>query len=196
MSSNAAPTKRVPQVVLVVCTLGTSWLGMQAVHELGHLVGAWMSQATVERVVLHPLSISRTDVGHNPQPLLVVWAGPILGCDIPFITWLVSCWVSWSSAFLLRFFAGFCLVANGLYIGFGSLDRVGDCGEMLRHGSPHWTLWLFGSTMAPAGLWLWNGQSRYFGWGVDSAMVDRRAVRVSVAAFVSLIALGLLIGDR
>ena len=43
-------------------------------------------------------------------------------------------------AYLLRFFAGFCLVANGGYIGGGSFDRLGGAGQMLRHGSPPWLL--------------------------------------------------------
>ena len=50
------------QGVLIVATLLLSWLLMQAVHELGHAIGAWISGGHVERVVLHPLTISRTDV--------------------------------------------------------------------------------------------------------------------------------------
>jgi hypothetical protein len=38
---------------------------------------------TVERVVLHPLSISRTDVSPNPHPVAVVWLGPIVGSVVP-----------------------------------------------------------------------------------------------------------------
>jgi hypothetical protein len=72
-----------------------------------------------------------------------------------------------SFAFVLRFFAGFCLVANGLYIGLGSFGRVGDCGEMLRHGSPPWHLWLFGAITVPAGFWLWHGLGPAFGLGIS-----------------------------
>lgn len=189
-------TRRASQIVLIVATLGASWLGMQAIHELGHMIGAWVSQGSIERVVLHPLTISRTDLRHNPHPLLVVWAGPILGCVIPLLLWGAGCWPKWSHVFLLRFFAGFCLLANGLYIGIGAFDRVGDCGEMLRHGSPIWMLWIFGAATAPAGFGLWHGQGRYFGWGPESGEVDPRAVRVSVLAAMGLLMMGLLVGGR
>jgi hypothetical protein len=56
-------------------------------------------------------------------------------------------------------------LANGLYIGLGSLEGVGDAGDLLQHGSPVWTLWLFGLATAPAGLALWNGLGPKFGLG-------------------------------
>jgi hypothetical protein len=62
-------------VVLIGSTLVGSWLGMQAVHESGHVLGAWLTGGQVARVVLNPLTISRTDVRENPKPLIVVWAG-------------------------------------------------------------------------------------------------------------------------
>ncbi len=33
---------RAYQVILVASTLGLSWLGMQVVHEAGHVLFAWM----------------------------------------------------------------------------------------------------------------------------------------------------------
>src|SRR5437867_3762034 len=71
--------RRSDQAVLIAATLGLSWLGMQIVHELGHVLLAWASGETVDRVVLHPLVISRTDVSHARHPLLVAWGGPVLG---------------------------------------------------------------------------------------------------------------------
>ncbi len=136
---------RLHQIVLVVSTVLGSWLGMQAVHESGHVLGARMTGGTVARVVLHPLTISRTDLAQNPSPLVVVWAGPLLGVLGPLLAWCIAAATRLRGAFVLRFFAGFCLLANGLYIGVGSFDRVGDCGEMLRHGSGVWQLWLFGA---------------------------------------------------
>jgi hypothetical protein len=94
---------------------------------------------------------------------------------------------------LLRFFAGFCLIANGAYIGVGSFDRIGDCDEMLRHGSPIWHLWLFGAATMPLGLWLWHGQGLHFGLGAASGHVDGRAAWISLIACLSLLALGFLI---
>ena len=75
--------KRFEQVVLIVTFLGFCWLGFQAVHELGHAAGAWLSGGKVVKVVLHPCAISRTDVEPNPRPLVVVCVGPLDRNDSP-----------------------------------------------------------------------------------------------------------------
>ena len=121
--------KRLHQGSLIVSAILGSWLGMQMVHEFGHVLGAWVSGGQVARVVLHPLTISRTDLLDNPNPLMVVWAGPVVGVLLPLLGWLIAAWVRMPGAFVLRFFAGFCLIANGVYIAGGSFDRIGDCGE-------------------------------------------------------------------
>src|SRR5262249_4881902 len=123
------------QIVLVVCTLVNSWLAMQAVHEFGHVLGTWLTGGVVARVDLRPWTTSRTDLADNPDPLPVVWAGPILGVALPLAVWLAAALCRLPGAYLLRFFAGFCLVANGAYLGAGALQRVGDPGVMLLHGS-------------------------------------------------------------
>src|SRR4051794_31007732 len=113
--------QRFHQTVLIVSALLASWLGMQAIHEFGHVVGAWWTGGRVAEVVLHPLTISRTDLAENPSPLLVVWAGPVLGCLLPLVPWGLAEALRWPWAYLPRFFAGFCLIANGAYIAGGSL---------------------------------------------------------------------------
>src|SRR5690242_561976 len=126
---NGGAVGRVHQAVLIGSTIVGSWLGMQAVHEVGHMLGAWLTGGHVTRVVLWPFGFSRTDVGNNLHPLVVAWAGPIAGVLMPLSLWIVAAAVRMPGAFLLRFFAGFCLVVNGLYIGLGSFGRVGDCNE-------------------------------------------------------------------
>jgi hypothetical protein len=152
--------QRVRQIVLIVSVMLLSWLLMQVVHEVGHVVGALATGGRVTSVVLHPLAISRTDVQPNPEPLVVVWAGPVIGSLLPLAVWVVVWFTTRPSKSavenFLRFFAGFCLIANGAYIALGSGERIGDCGDMLRHGSPLWLLWLFGAATIPAGLWLWH----------------------------------------
>jgi hypothetical protein len=172
--------------VLIVSTLLGSWLGMQAVHELGHVVGAWVTGGKVAKVVLYPLTISRTDLAENPHPLVVVWCGPILGVVLPMILWGLAASFVMPGAFVLRFFAGFCLIANGAYIAFGSFDRAGDCETMLQNGSALWQLWLFGLVTVPLGLLLWHRQGPHF--GLASAKGN---VSVGVA-YVSLLVCGLL----
>ena len=184
---------RVHQVILIGSTILASWLGMQAVHELGHVYGAWWSGGKVARVVLHPLTISRTDLDHNPRPLFVAWTGPVCGVLLPLAAWLTASALRMPGAFVLRFFVGICLLANGLYIGIGSFHCVGDCGEMLRNGSRPWQLWLFGLATAPLGLWLWHRQGAHFGLGSAKGRVSRPVAWVTLAACIGLLALGLAI---
>jgi hypothetical protein len=181
---------RLHQIVLIASTLLGSWLGMQAVHESGHVLGAWLTGGRVARVVLYALTISRTDLAHNPYPLIVVWAGPFIGVMEPLLLWTIGVSARLRGAFVLRFFAGFCLLANGLYIGVGSFDRVGDCGEMLRHGSTMWHLWLFGTLTAPVGLCLWHDQGRNFGLGPTQGQVNRGVAYGSLVVCMALLVLG------
>src|SRR5262249_52756079 len=124
-------TMTLRQCVLICSTVLGSWLGMQAVHEGGHVGGALLTGGRVAQVVLHPLTISRTDLAENPKPLVVVWAGPVFGALMPLALWAGAVALRLPGAFWLRFFAGFCLIANGAYIGAGSFAAIGDCSEML-----------------------------------------------------------------
>lgn len=187
---------RIPQVILIASTVVASWFGVQAIHEAGHVFGAWLTGGRVAKVVLHPLTISRTDLDQNPHPLAVVWAGPVVGVLAPLVLWLIASASRASIAFLLRFFAGFCLVANGAYIGVGAFWRIGDCGEMLRTGSAIWQLVLFGAVTISAGFWLWNGQGPHFGLGAAGGRVSIAATCAALIACLFLLALGLFVDGR
>ena len=163
------------QVLLIASTLGFSWLGMMAVHELGHVMHLGVSGGTVEKVVLHPLTISRTDAGDNPHPLVVAWGGPIWGCLFPLGVLLLTRRLAASRAYLARFFAGFCLVANGAYLGADSFFRGGDGRDLIAYGTPPWVLIVFGVMAVTGGLCLWNGLGPHFGLGEARGRVDRRA---------------------
>lgn len=117
-----------------------------------------------------------------------------IGIALPFLAWLATAKVQLPAAFVLRFFAGFCLIANGAYLGLGSFDRVGDCGDLLRHGAPIWQLWLFGSICVPLGLWLWHGLGRHFGIGPNALPVNPRVAYSVVAIAGALLAIAILLG--
>ena len=172
--------KRFHQVLLIGSFLPLCWLAMMAVHELGHVVGVLVTGGTIAKVVLYPLTISRTDVSINPSPLLVVWAGPLVGIFLPLALVVVASISKLRWVYLLRFFAGFCLIANGCYIGVGSFGSIGDAGDMQRHGSPMWCLWLFGLATFPLGLYLWNGLGSSFGLGSAGGDVDSRVAYLCV----------------
>jgi hypothetical protein len=169
---------------------------MQALHESGHVLGAWVIGDRVARLVLHPLTISRTDLAENPSPLLVVWAGPLFGIAAPLLMWSIAAMFRQPWSFLFRFFAGFCLLANGLYIGLGSFNHIGDCGEMLRHGSQPWHLWLFGTLSAPASLLLWHRQGRHFGLGSANGQVSHGIAYGTLLLCLALLILGFAIGGK
>ena len=81
------------RAVLMLTFLPTCWLLMQVVHECGHVIAGWMLGGTVQKVVLHPFAISRTDVSGDSMPLWTCWAGPMLGVLLPgFASWVWNRW--------------------------------------------------------------------------------------------------------
>ncbi len=184
------------QILLITSTLALSWLAMMAVHELGHVVHLGLSGGTVEKVVLHPLAISRTDAGANPHPLAVAWGGAIWGCLIPLAVLLAARRLAPSHAYLARFFAGFCLIANGAYLAADAFVRGGDGRDLIAHGTPPWVLIVFGVTALTGGLWLWNGLGPHFGLGEARGRVDRRAACGVAAALAAVIVLEVALSGR
>jgi hypothetical protein len=161
---------------------------MQAAHESGHVLGAVVTGGEIATVVLHPLTISHTEMIANPHPLVVVWAGPLAGVLLPLILWSLLAVTRVPGAFVARFFAGFCLIANGAYLGVGSFLGMGDCGEMVRQGSPVWVLRLFGAVAVPIGFCLWSGEGPNFGLGEAEGKVSYR-LAYACAVIVSLLVL-------
>lgn len=159
---------------LIAALIPLCWLGMMIVHEMGHVLGAIVTGGRVTRVVLHPLTISRTDVSPNPAPLAVTWAGPALGVLTPALVLLAGRFFKMPALHLWRFFTGFCLISNGLYLAVGAFDRVGDAGDLLRHGAATGHLWLFGLVTVPIGFWMWHGQGKHFGLVKDAEPVTLR----------------------
>lgn len=188
--------RHLPQLVLIATFLPLCWLGMMAVHELGHVLAAWGSGGTVTKVVLHPLAISRTDVRPNPNPLIVVWCGPLVGVLLPLLVWGTTRLLFRVAAPYARFFAGFCLIVNGLYIGIGSLEGVGDAGDMLREGTPMWCLWLFGVTGLFAGLALWHQLGLAFGIGEAGGKVPKWAPGLSALSLLVVTGLLMAFSER
>jgi hypothetical protein len=142
------------RLILVAGLVPTCWLGMMLVHECGHMLAAVITGGTVARLEFPLWGFSRTDVSPDPHPLLVTWAGPLAGVALPLLNALI-----WRTArrpsILAGIFSGFCLLANGAYLGAGSLAQVGDTAEILKHAGTLWTLRVVGLFLMTAGLVQW-----------------------------------------
>ena len=137
------------------------WFSMLAIHEFGHIVAAWTSGAMVERIVFLP--ISRTDTSGVATPLFVYGAGAVFGAVFPVLLWTIVLMFRSKTAHLFRFFAGFCLLVNGSYIGCDfSVVGPTDAGQLIEHGASRLLLVLFGALCLFGGLHLWHRQSRFF----------------------------------
>lgn len=186
--SKAAPSRRWC-ALLVVSTGAFCWMAMMVVHEFGHVLHAWASGGRIVAVELHPLAISGTLVDPNPHPGFVTWGGPIWGCVIPLAAWLAWSVRSWPFDYLVRFFAGFCLIANGAYLGAGVVNPVGDALSLMQHGTPAWGLGLFGLVTVSSGLWLWHGLGPRFGLGSRAEPADPAAAVMMGAGALTLAAI-------
>src|SRR5204863_7593615 len=93
----------------------------------------------------------------------------------------------WPAWYVLQFFAGFCLVANGVYLGVVSfVPNAADPGDLMREGCPQWVLVTFGIMAFPLGLFVWNGLGSHFGLGEARGKVS---ARVALTVFTVLLAL-------
>lgn len=188
--------QRLAQILFVGALLALCWLAMMAVHEAGHVTGAWLTGGRVMRVVLHPLRISRTDVSPNPRPGVVVWSGPIGGAVIPALIFLAMPRRWTVTRRIAQFFAGFCLIANGAYLAVGSFGQVGDCAVLLQTGTPQWVMVVCGGGAALLGLWIWHRLGSLDDFLRDPASVTLRMTGAVVAALVALaITLSVFFGE-
>ncbi|MCL2348735.1 MAG: hypothetical protein FWC50_10805 [Planctomycetaceae bacterium] len=178
---------RIVSFVLIITFLPFCWLAMQAVHETGHVIGALMHDVSVEYVLLGPLTISQTITGETEHKRIITWLGPVFGVIFPVALWLMARLFQWPELFLFRFFAGFCLVANGVYLLFGPVDGLTDTGVLLSYGASRWQLILFGVIATVAGFLLWHGQSNDFGIGKQPKAVQYRTVLISSTLLLLII---------
>lgn len=174
-----------------------SWLGMQVMHETGHVIMASVTRAEILKVALHPLILSHTDVAENPHPLAVVWGGPLLGTILPLLAFLIARFCKVSAMYLFRFFAGFCLVVNGIYIGVGWLLANGaDPWVMTENGSPKWLLALFGIVTVPLGIYIWHREGEYFGLGQAKGAISKPVALASAGLLFVLVSLELFFNSK
>ncbi|HWY74400.1 MAG TPA: M50 family metallopeptidase [Verrucomicrobiae bacterium] len=180
------------QILLIASFIAFSWLAFMVVHEFGHALTAWLTGGSVALMVLHPLQISWTTVAPNPHPQLVAWGGAFWGALLPVVILVVAKLLRSPGLYLFRFFAGFCLIANGLYLIVDSFGGGGDGGSLIRFGASHWELLVFGAITMPLGFWQWHGIGPGFGLGAAQGRVSRAASVVSVFLLAATVAIELI----
>lgn len=159
-------TRRAP--ILIGLTLIASWYGMMLVHELGHVLAARGTGSAVAAVRVPWVGFSQTEMVRYAEPAwVVVAAGPAAGVVLPVLAWLAVRRVGRGRACepLARFFAGFCLVANGGYMASALVNAAGDAADLAALGVSRWAIAVPGVIAAGLGLAVWNGLGRSFGLG-------------------------------
>jgi hypothetical protein len=141
-----------------------SWYGMMMLHETGHCVGALLSGGAIESVDIPLLGFSQTHYRENPHPLFTVWAGPVGGALFALFLFGLCIFLKGRTKQLVLYFCGFSLIANGIYIGVGGFDRVGDCAVLLNHGASLWHLVLFGIVTVCLGGYCWHRMGAVQDW--------------------------------
>ncbi|WP_430451888.1 hypothetical protein [Rhodopirellula europaea] len=83
---------------------------MTLTHELGHVVGGWCGGASLVDLELSPWRLPYSIHSPDPNPLLTLWSGPVLGVVVP-IVFAVAIRIR-----VVWIVADFCLLANGSYL--------------------------------------------------------------------------------
>ena len=126
-----------------------------AVHELGHVLSAWLGGADVVSVELRPWALSHTIIANSDAPMRDVWLGPIVGVVLPVVLYGLA-WRRPRLGPALGFFAGFCCVANGVYLGVGWIGPYGDTKTLIDLGSGVAPMFGFGLVSCGMGFFLWH----------------------------------------
>ena len=126
-------------MIKLIGLLVASWVVMITTHETGHLLGGWLSGATLIDFDLAPWRLPYSLHQPDPHPLVTLWAGPLVGTVFPF---LVACVMQRQWAW---FIADFCLLANGSYLAAAwiSADPQLDTPRLLAAGSQPFVIAIF-----------------------------------------------------
>lgn len=119
------------RVFYFAALLLAAWCVMAVTHEMGHVIGGWLSGGRLQGADLRPWQLPYSLFEPDPHPLITLWSGPLLGVFLPLaVALLVRRRWMW-------FIADFCLLANGAYLvtAWFSGDRLLDTPRLLQAGA-------------------------------------------------------------
>jgi hypothetical protein len=138
-NSETPQPKALGRAGVFLLLLAASWTVMTIFHELGHVIGGWCGGGVLRAVDLAPWRLPYSLFEPDPNPLLTLWSGPILGVVTPMLLAAVirQSWI-W-------FIANFCLLANGSYLAVAwyTGDSHLDTPKLFSHGASTLTVGLF-----------------------------------------------------
>lgn len=186
---------RLRALLFVVLSIASAWLGMTALHEFGHVLNAWLSGGRVTAVELPPRGLGHTLVSPDPHPQFVAWGGAfwasLLGLLMIPLARRNELW-RWFAGF----FAGTCLIANGVYVGLGGFlgdaNGADDAHELLRHGARSWQLVVFGILTSVIGLRIWHRLGPRLGFATAARCARWTTIAVLLAVIGLLLGLAML----
>lgn len=143
-------------LVLLAADAGWLWVLMLLTHEVGHGTAALLTGGQVVSTDLRPGVLGHTLVEPNPHPDWVVWGGFLSGGLLPLGAWGVARAVMPRATADLRLLAGFCLLANGVYLAVGGSETLTDTGVLLSLGWSWPALIGIGLLLAWPGYWLFR----------------------------------------
>jgi hypothetical protein len=143
-----SPTSRLwLRTAYLVCLLGFSWSVMIVTHESGHILGGWLSGATLQAYDLRPWRLPYSLHNPDPHPLITLWSGPLFGVLAPIATALLfrrsEIWV----------IAYFCCIANGVYLAASWITSAPflDTPMLLKNGASAFSIILYCLLTIPIG---------------------------------------------
>ncbi|MCP4177698.1 MAG: hypothetical protein GY756_08020 [bacterium] len=138
----------------IILTIIISWWPMMVIHEFGHIISVLIFGGKINKLILYSWKFTYTIRSGSLHPLIDLWAGPVIGVLIPLIFYLIA--RKLRVGFFWGMFSGFCLIANGIYIGIGWINKIGDTKEMINLGSPIYFMLIFSIVCTVSGLFIWH----------------------------------------
>ena len=169
--------------------LAWSWFVMTVSHELGHVAGGWASGAELSVLEIRPWRLPYSLFAFDPQPLVTLWAGPILGCAGPLLVALAIRQPA------VRFVAWFCMLANASYLLLGTLsnDPELDSQKLIKAGTPLYVILLFAGSILPFSYIAFRGRCVRLLTGDDPPLA-RRTWRISTVTLLAALILQSIAG--